>query len=97
MCVCLCVCAHMCVWRVGIGHWITENISQNQSGFVKTSTHLNGSLLPQSYCSESHRNYTNGIYCTSGSQVAERLGNRAINQNVAGSIPGRAKLCCVLG
>ena len=28
---------------------------------------------------------------------AERLGNRAINQKVAVSIPGRAKLICVLG
>ena len=26
-----------------------------------------------------------------GTQVAERLGNRAINQKVAGSIPGYAK------
>ena len=32
-----------------------------------------------------------------GSQMAERLGNRAINQKLAGSIPGRDKLCCVLG
>ena len=33
-----------------------------------------------------------------GSQVAEWLGNRAINQKAAGSIPGRAKqLRCVLG
>ena len=32
-----------------------------------------------------------------GSQVAERLGNRASNLKVASSIPGRAKLCCVLG
>ena len=29
--------------------------------------------------------------------MAERLGNRASNLKVAGSIPGRAKLCCVLG
>ena len=32
-----------------------------------------------------------------GSQVAERLGNRASNQKVAGSIPGRVKWRCVLG
>ena len=32
-----------------------------------------------------------------GSQMAERLGNQASNQKVAGSIPGCAKLCCVLG
>ena len=32
-----------------------------------------------------------------GFQLAERLGNWAINQEVASSIPGRAKLCCVLG
>ena len=30
-------------------------------------------------------------------QVAERLGSRAINQKVVGSIPGRAMLRCVLG
>ena len=30
------------------------------------------------------------------SQVAERLGNRAVNQKVAGSIPDRAKGRCVL-
>ena len=29
--------------------------------------------------------------------MAERLGNRAINQKDAGLIPGRAKWCCVLG
>ena len=29
--------------------------------------------------------------------MAEWLGNRAINQKIAGSIPGRVKLCCVLG
>ena len=29
--------------------------------------------------------------------MAERLGNRASNQRVAGSIPGRAKWRCVLG
>ena len=29
--------------------------------------------------------------------MAERLGNRAIYQKVAGSIPGRAKLRCVFG
>ena len=29
--------------------------------------------------------------------MAERLGNQAINQKVADSIPGREKLCCVLG
>ena len=32
-----------------------------------------------------------------GSQMAEWLGNRAINQKVASSIPGLAKCCCVLG
>ena len=32
-----------------------------------------------------------------GSQMAERLGNRAINQKVAGLIPGCANLLCVLG
>ena len=32
-----------------------------------------------------------------GSQVAERLGNQASNQKVAGSIPGCGKLYCVLG
>ena len=32
-----------------------------------------------------------------GCQMAEWLGSRAINQNVAGSIPGRAKLSCVPG
>ena len=32
-----------------------------------------------------------------GGQMAERLGNRATNQKVAGSIPGRAKLRCVFG
>ena len=32
-----------------------------------------------------------------GSQVAERLGNRATNQKVASSIPCHAKLRCVLG
>ena len=32
-----------------------------------------------------------------GSQVAERLGNRAINQKVASSIPGCVKGCCVIG
>ena len=32
-----------------------------------------------------------------GCQVAERLGNQAGNQNVAGSIPGRAKCGCVFG
>ena len=32
-----------------------------------------------------------------GIQVAEWLGNRASNQNVAGSIPGHAKSRCVLG
>ena len=37
------------------------------------------------------------LMCKAGSQVAERLENRAINQKVAGSIPGRVKLCCVLG
>ena len=31
------------------------------------------------------------------SQMAERLGNRVINQNIAGSIPGHAKWRCVLG
>ena len=31
------------------------------------------------------------------SQVAERLGDLASNQKVAGSIPGCAKICCVLG
>ena len=30
-------------------------------------------------------------------QMAEWLGNQAINQKVTGSIPGRAKLRCVLG
>ena len=30
-------------------------------------------------------------------QMAERLGNGAINQKVAGSIPGSAKLHCVFG
>ena len=30
-------------------------------------------------------------------QMAERSGNRAINQKIAGSIPGREKLHCVLG
>ena len=29
--------------------------------------------------------------------MAEWLGSRAINQKVVGSIPGRAKLHCVLG
>ena len=29
--------------------------------------------------------------------MAEWLGNRAINQKVAGLSPGQAKLCCVLG
>ena len=29
--------------------------------------------------------------------MAKRLGNRAINQKVVGSIPGRAKCRCVLG
>ena len=29
--------------------------------------------------------------------MAKQLGNRAINQRVAGSIPGRVKLRCVLG
>ena len=29
--------------------------------------------------------------------MAERLGSWAINQKVVGSIPGRAKLHCVLG
>ena len=29
--------------------------------------------------------------------MAEQLGNRATNQRVAGSIPGRVKLSCVLG
>ena len=34
----------------------------------------------------------NTTHCiTQGSQVAEWLGNRASNQNVAGSIPDRAK------
>ena len=32
-----------------------------------------------------------------GDQMAERLGNRAIKQMVAGSIPECAKLCCDLG
>ena len=32
-----------------------------------------------------------------GSQVAERLGNLAGKQKVAGLTPGCAKLCCVLG
>ena len=32
-----------------------------------------------------------------GSQVAERLGDRASNLKVTGLIPGRAKLRCVLG
>ena len=32
-----------------------------------------------------------------GGQMAERLGNRAINLKVAGSILGRAILSCVLG
>ena len=31
------------------------------------------------------------------SQMAERLGNRDINQQVAGLVSGCAKLCCVLG
>ena len=30
-------------------------------------------------------------------QMAEQLGDRAINQKVAGSIPGCEKLRCVLG
>ena len=34
---------------------------------------------------------------TDNSQVAERLGKRAINQKVAGLIPGHAKLRSVLG
>ena len=29
--------------------------------------------------------------------MAERIGSQAINQKVVGLIPGRAKLCCVLG
>ena len=32
-----------------------------------------------------------------GSQMAERLGSRVISQKVVGSIPGRAKLHCVIG
>ena len=36
-------------------------------------------------------------YWGRGSQVAERLGNRASNQKVASLIPGRAKLHCDLG
>ena len=35
--------------------------------------------------------------CVTGGQMAERLGSRAINQKVASSIPGHAKLRCVLG
>ena len=33
----------------------------------------------------------------SESQVAERWGNQAVNLKVASLIPGRVKLCCVLG
>ena len=36
-------------------------------------------------------------YVLLGGQMAERLGSRAINQKVVGSIPGRGKLRCVLG
>ena len=31
------------------------------------------------------------MHAGQGSQMAERLGNQAFNQKVAGSIPGRAK------
>ena len=34
---------------------------------------------------------THVCVCVCGSQVAEQLGNRAGNQKVAGSLPGRAK------
>ena len=37
------------------------------------------------------------MHLNQGGQMAERLGNRATNQKVAGSIPNHAKLHCVPG
>ena len=38
-----------------------------------------------------------GLMYSTGGQMAEWLGSRASNLKVAGSIPGCAKLHCVLG
>ena len=82
MCVYVCVCVCVCITSLTM-RW--DHVNKPKLGvFPPNSLSLKTGVVPSLSTGR-------GAKSLIGGQMAERLGSRAINQTVVGSIPGRAK------
>ena len=94
LCLCVCVCVYVLLVLLGANHDLGDKVNDGTGGLFRVvlgeqvaDVLRHAARLPRHETEDPEGGDV-------GSQMAERLGNRAIDQKVAGSIPGRR---CVLG